>query len=810
MPRPTRLFLPALLLGAALAVAGCESSDQRAERHFNSGVALIEAGQTSQAMLEFRNVLRLQPGNIEARLHIARLHREAGETPQAYREFLQVAERDPDVLEARIALAQIAADANNWDELERHGTAAARLAPDDPQVRLIGAVLDYRTAMLARDRSAAAAPAETVAALIGDQPDNATAWRLLIDNALDGGNDPEAGLARIEEALEHLPGEAEFHRLRLQALMLLDRPEAMTAALQEMIEALPDDTEPGQLFVAWMVQQGQMDAALAHLRARADSETVTDTDRLMLIDFLRQTEGDAAALDELDRLIARSPEVTTLQALRATQLHEMGETATAIGDLQGLLAEAEAGDDTDDLRVLLARLLMFSGDAETARSHVDTVLERDSGHVDALKMRAAWMIDEDRPTEAINVLRQAQAGAPRDPSIMVLMGQAHEREGSRDLAGERFAQAVEMSGEAARESIVYARHLLGEDRIDAAESVLVSALRRNPANLELFRLTMEVQLRRGEWDRVQRGIWQLRAMDTPETERLANAVEADLMLRQGRTVDTIGYLEGLLRDGDEGTGTVAALVQTQVMEGEYDGALEILEDRLAGNPGDPVLRFLRAGLHVLADEVDTAEASYRRLVEEFPNAEPPLRALYALLQAQGRDDDAEALIDQVIAASDNALMPRLLRAARLERIWDIEGAIAVYEDLYSADSSNMVVANNLASLISAHRDDEASVERAFAIARRLRGTDVPAFQDTYGWIQYRRGFYDEALSYLEPAAEGLPNDPLVQFHLGMTYHALGRLPEARDRLARAVELAGDAPLPQFDQARALLDELGSL
>jgi tetratricopeptide (TPR) repeat protein len=101
-----------------------------------------------------------------------------------------------------------------------------------------------------------------------------------------------------------------------------------------------------------------------------------------------------------------------------------------------------------------------------------------------------------------------------------------------------------------------------------------------------------------------------------------------------------------------------------------------------------------------------------------------------------------------------------------------------------------VVANNLASLISTYRDDEASLERAYTIARRLRGTDVAPFQDTYGWIAYRKGEYQEALEHLEPAAAVLGDDPLVQYHLGMTYLALGQQDAALDQLRRAVDLAG--------------------
>jgi Flp pilus assembly protein TadD len=116
----------------------------------------------------------------------------------------------------------------------------------------------------------------------------------------------------------------------------------------------------------------------------------------------------------------------------------------------------------------------------------------------------------------------------------------------------------------------------------------------------------------------------------------------------------------------------------------------------------------------------------------------------------------------------------------------------------------VIIASNLASLITTYRDDPESLARATAIVRRLKGTSVPAFQDTYGWIAHRNGNHDEALTYLEPAAAGLPNDPVAQFHLAMLYLALGRTEDARRQLTHTLELAGDTSLPQLETARQAL------
>jgi Flp pilus assembly protein TadD len=149
----------------------------------------------------------------------------------------------------------------------------------------------------------------------------------------------------------------------------------------------------------------------------------------------------------------------------------------------------------------------------------------------------------------------------------------------------------------------------------------------------------------------------------------------------------------------------------------------------------------------------------------------------------------------------------LLKANDLNHNGDVKAAIAIYEAMLAEDSSNLVVANSLASLIAAHGTDPESLERAFAVARPLRWSDVPAFQDTYGWIQYRRGNLDEAIRHLEPAAAGLPDDALAQFHLGMAYAGLNRPEDARRQLANALDIAGDSPLPQFETARRKLATL---
>jgi len=422
-------------------------------------------------------------------------------------------------------------------------------------------------------------------------------------------------------------------------------------------------------------------------------------------------------------------------------------------------------------------------------------------------MQARWQIEGDRPTEAIATLRRALDRAPRDPQVLTLLAQAHERTGERALMGDRLALAMEASGQAPAETMRYARYLISENRLSTARAALSDALRRAPQNVEVAQLLGQVHIGLEEWERASELVAHLREIGTDPARGAANDLQNRLLVAQGRSDESIAFLQDLIQTGEADIRAAALVVEGHLRAGRMEEAEGYLADQIEANPENPALRFLRAGLDAVQGDVDGARARLAGLVEEFPTDEAPVRALYQLEIQQGDGAAATAALDAGLERMPESMMLNWMKAGELERDEDFEGAIAVYERLYEANRGNLVIANNLASLISTHRDDDESLARAHAVAQRLRGLDVPQFQDTYGWIAYRRGQYTEALSHLEPAAAELSDNALVLYHLGMTYAALDRSADAREMLERALELAGESRLPQFATARQTLAEL---
>ncbi len=804
-----RLSLIALTLTAGLLLTGCESSEEKAERYFLSGMELLEAGDTDRALVEFRNVFKYNGFHKEARKTYADTQLARGEMTEAYSQYLRLIEQYPDTVEVRQTLAELALTRGDWDEVERHGRAALTLTPEAPGVQALGIALDYRAAVLARDPAAQAKAAEQALSLRAELPDNLVLRRLLVDFALSG-PDTQSAMPEIEAAIEAEPNALEFQSMKLKLLAERNDTEGTGALLKQMVARFPDNKEIRASLIRWFLFQKDFEGAEKFLREIAGEATAAPEGHVAVIQLLQMARGPEAAMAELDRLVAANqgqPNADIYASLRAAMVFEAGRQDEAIASMETLVKDAEASDQARRIKAMLAQMLLATGNEVGARARVEEILAEDASNTEALKMRAAWLIREDRPGEAIVDLRTALSQSPRDPATLTLLAEAHDRDGSPDLAAERLAMAVEVSGSAPEESLRYARRLLRDGRTQAAESVLTDARRVSPAHVGVLVTLADIWLGARDFAKVQEVVDTLRQITTPEAEEAARTLQAALLMGQDRTEDGLAFLQSQITEGSDDIRALAMMVETQVRAGKLEEARRSVTEALAKAPENPDLKMLDGTLAALSGDVARAEEVYRGVIAAYPAAENPVRLLYGLLTTAGRTTEATEVLEAGLAAQPKSGTLRWIKAAEMERAGKFDEAIKVYEAMYAENSSNVIVANNLASLLTAHRDDPESLERAFAIARRLRGQEVPAFQDTYGWIEYRRGNHAEALIHLEPAAAGLPNDGLTHMHLGMTYAALNRTEDAIRTLTRALELAGDSPLPQFATARTELERL---
>lgn len=809
-----RKILSATLLSVSLAaLAGCDNSEQRAEKYYQSGLAYLAQGDVDRALVELRNVFRLNGQHVAARRTYAEIEHKRGNLRAAFAQYLRLVEQKPDDLDALQALAEIAIQGADFETGLRHARAGLALAPDNATFQALTAAAEYGVAVARNDVQGQLAAITKVRALRETFPDSLILRQVVIDDRIRA-QDFTAALAELDAALKLAPDNRDLHAHKVSVLSALGDKDGVEAALKDMVARFPGAPEIPDSLVRWYVANDELDKAEAFLRGRIDASGPDDTDIFNLVRFVSLHRGVEAALAELDRFAQGATATTGIRAARAGYRFDLGQRDAAIAEMKAILASDVTPQEARRVKVGLARMLSATGQANAAQSYVEEVLAEDSGDVEALKLKASWLIAEDQIGDAIAVLRRALDSDPNDAQAMTLMAQAHERDGNRELMREMLARAVDASGRAPDETLRYAQFLAGENKLLPAESILIDALRLSPGEPRLLSMLGRIYLALQDWPRAEAVAAELEGSSNPRDRAIGAGLRAEVLSGQRQTDEAIGYLQALVQSGDDSIATRIAIIRAHLAENQTDRALAYADQLVAEAPGRPEYRYIRASLQALVGQNDKAEATFRELVAEDAGRLPVWLSLISLVGSDpARQDEAERLIDTALKTHPDSGELKWAKAGRLEKRGDFDGAIAIYEDLYRANSGNPIVANNLASLLSNHRTDSESLDKAEIIARRLRGSNFPAYQDTYGWIAYLRGNYDEALAELEPAAAALDHDPAVQYHLAMTYVALGRSADALARLVKVEALSGgpgqSAGLPAsfLAEARQKAEEL---
>ncbi|WP_108262619.1 tetratricopeptide repeat protein [Mangrovicoccus ximenensis] len=799
----TALLSSALILS----LAACEDSEQAAQRKFENAEALIEAGDLQRAEVELRGIFDLMPEHLEARLAYAELRREMGDLQDAYGQYLLAAQQHPQDFEPRILAAEMSATLGDFDRLDSNLDAADRLDPESPRVRALLLVRDLRAARRNGDNGRIEEIRTEARALLDDDETLFHARNALIDASV-ALNDSYGTLELLDEAIAIYPEDKRYYNFKLQLLSQLNDSEGIGDVLKKGVDVFPEDKTFKLALVRWYLANGDKVSAEEFMKADVERKDDDVLPRVEYVQFLLQVNGTEAALEQIDAYVEEGLDNEMFRTLRASTLFDSGEREQAIAEMRTLLGEIgdeEIDDENRDAQVTLARMLQATGASDEASEIVEAVLETDPRHVEALKLQAQRRIDQDRVGDAILSLRTAMDQAPRDPALNTLMARAHEREGNRDLMRENLQIAAEKSAYAADESSRFAQLLIAEEKYQAARDVLTMAVRRTPSNLGLLQLLSQVYIGMADWSRAEQIVRSLAASDDPQAKSLATQMEAAILVRMQRTDESMELLRGMMEDNSTALMAQAAIIRTHLSNGNVSAARAFMDEVLADAPESDGLRFLNAALLGVEGKYGEAAEVYRSLLDKNPQQELVWRAYVSTLSNSGDTAAALAALDEGIAALPDSMNLLWQKAGFEEKAGNVEGAIEIYQQLYDRNSNSTIVANNLASLITSYRDSHEDLNRAYVIARRLKGTQVPAFQDTYGWIAYRMGNVEEALPYLQNAAAALTADPMVQQHYAAALEASGRPADAVVIYDRAIELTDAGNAARIGELQAARD-----
>ena len=763
---------------AALLLAGCSSKEERAQSYYAHATQLIAEHDDVKARIELRNALQLQDNMIAAWQALSQLEERNKNWSGVIGASRKIAELDPKDINSRLRLAHLALLGGALDQALDWANKAGEIDPKNT------AAITLKAGILLRLNDHKGAIQEAHNALEID-PGNAEPIIVLASERYLS-DDPKGALQILDGMPPAKKDDPGVVLLKVKIFEKMGDLQQLEAQLRKLVELRPNDVAFKAELVKFYVAHQRLDDAEKLMRSIAAANPADTAAELQVVRFLLATKGAAAARQELDARIEAGGTVFPLQMALADLDALNGDFPAGSQLLEKLVSTAASPADANAARAKLAAMQLARKNMPAAEALIADILSADSHNTDALKLRASIRIDQGQLDDAIADLRQALNDQPRSPELMTMLALAYERSGSIDLAEKQLATATKTSGFAPIIGLNYVAFLTRRGNAAAAEDVLTELATRNPRNIDVLSSLAQVRLSRQNWigaEQVAEAIKRLGARgDTAEQ------IKAAALAGEKKYDQSISLLEDAYASNKGAVQPMYALVRAYLESKKIDQAESFLQSVLKTSPDNAEALVLLGSVQLAKTQPDQAIKSFNAAIARAPKNADGYIALARMYLLQKNSDEALKVLQAGLHELPGNSTLRLTLAGTLELRGDFDGAITEYEGMLKDQPGSLVVANNLASLLSDHRNDKESLERAYAIAAPLAQSPVPNFKDTLGWLNYRRGDYRNAIPLLEDAAKALPNTALVHYHLGMSYIAAGQSEKALEELKKASAL----------------------
>lgn len=491
-------------------------------------------------------------------------------------------------------------------------------------------------------------------------------------------------------AVAELTGDVGLARRAIQAALYGQDVPAAIAAAGVWQRLRPDSTDAAQLLVAFELQNGNIEAARAHLRALLALDAFgSRQDYLNLVRLLNQNVPSQTLFGVLDGVLELRPTdadalyVYTLSALELEDLERAQRSSERLLRLQEDGAEA----------VLLRAQVLHQGDQwQAAAALLSQFLARHPRHVRGHLALARALLDGKEYAAALaafeQVLRIEPANADARLAAALLAGQLGDRRVAREqllkLAadGQRTDQAhfylgklAEDAGDTRQAIDWYAKVGGGEHRLDALlrRAELLAASGHLDAAVDLL-----AQAHQDEGERLRlllaRSDLLLQGGRAAQAERLINEAlveqpdNLELLFARSMVLDKLNRPADMERDlkrilelDPDNTNALNAWGYTLADRGErLDEAHRLIQRALDQSPDNPYILDSLGWVLYRKGDLTAAERYLRQALSLLPDAEVYAH-LVQVLHALGRTDEARDVLAEALARTPHDARLRHVR-----------------------------------------------------------------------------------------------------------------------------------------------------
>jgi tetratricopeptide (TPR) repeat protein len=466
----------------------------------------------------------------------------------------------------------------------------------------------------------------------------------------------------------------------------------------------------------------------------------------------------------------QQPETPTESAgyhfLVARHLEDAGKIEEAIAALNKAL---ELEPESAEIRAELATVYARQNRAVEAIDTAEAALKFDPDNREANRLLGSIysaLADQKRPLragddpsqygkKAIAALERARRPGMVDLGLDFTLGRLYLGEGQTDEAIEALERVFTQQPEYSEGGLLLAAAQQAGGNVDAAIATLEETIKHNPAFFRGYVQLIELYEGQQRWK------------DAAGAYALASAINPRANLTEGRAAALLNSgaskeAQAILQDAIGKTKKPEAsllylLAESQRQLTQYDAAEATVAQLRASFPDDARGVLMEAQLQLAQGKRNEAVATFADLVKRFPN-QPTLAYQYAqLLDEADRHDEAEKVLRDVLAKNPlDAIALNSLGYMLAERGERLGEAVQLLQRALKIEPGN------------------------------------PSYLDSLGWAYFKQGNLAGADAPLSEAAARLPENSVIQDHLGDLRFRQERYAEAIVAWQRALEGDGES------------------
>lgn len=468
----------------------------------------------------------------------------------------------------------------------------------------------------------------------------------------------------------------------------------------------------------------------------------------------------------------------------------------------------------------LARVAVQEKKYDEALAFVENLLTRDPQNFDARLLQGQLYLAIDEVTKALEGLEKLNTAYPNIPAVKYYLARAYLQTNNPTLAIAAVTQALAVNPNYEEALLLLAELNLHAGDPQAAVAAMEGLLKVSPGLMQAQLILAEAYRSLGRLEDAAE-IFRQQIQADPKLST-AYILLGKILRQQNQPDNARKTFETARELAPEDMSVFAEIVDLDLLQKSYDAALQRVQEQVRKTPASAAVYYLEAKIYWAQGQWDNAEAALLKSLELDANSPAPYELLISSYISAKKLPEATARLEALLAKTPENIQARMLLALIYEKLDDTTKARDTYEKLLSLKPDFVAALNNVAYLYAVRLNQ---LDKAYGPARKARAlqSEDPAIADTLGWVLYKRGEYQPALALLQESASKLPDEPEIQFHLGMASYMMGQTETAatalrnaakssknfpgKEEIARRLALLGDGTAESTDLSSSTLETM---